>query len=291
MRGNVGAGVLCLLAAAPLWVGCASVLSKEKNSVRINSVPSGASVHVNGSPRGTTPFDYVYSPDDGEQVTVELRQTGYRNASFTLDAEQNSGVLFVDAMLLHIPYIVDKDAPQMNRMPVSEHTVEMYREAPEDQVHYLIPVVAMDIELGDHPVLGTCSSKAIKMDKEGLFRDLGFESGLSSNVVTALRDSWMDAHSVQLGNSKATETVQRAKLLLRPVLRSMLGTLTEHKGAYYGTVEVEMEWRFFSGLHTDSLLFTLPLRSTIQCLGAHRSEIISNALQHAARRLADDPEL
>src|SRR5690606_28942391 len=90
-----------LLAASTMLLGsCASILNSGKQSMTLDSEPSGAMVYVNGNERGTTPFNYTYHPDDGKEVAFELRRTGYRTTSVTLRPGRSNGVLFVDAMLL-----------------------------------------------------------------------------------------------------------------------------------------------------------------------------------------------
>ncbi len=47
------------IAAALLFSGCASILNKGDHSVTLYSDPAGATVHVNGNQKGTTPFTLI----------------------------------------------------------------------------------------------------------------------------------------------------------------------------------------------------------------------------------------
>lgn len=70
--------------------------------------PPNAIVHVNGAERGTTPFTYTYRPADGDQGLLDLELAGYDKTSISIKPKRNNAVLFMDAMLLQIPYIVDR---------------------------------------------------------------------------------------------------------------------------------------------------------------------------------------
>ena len=105
MRSSIGFTALALFILA-LSSGCASLLNKGDRSLTINSSPSGATVYANGTEVGTTPYSYVYDPSDGN-TTLELRMDGREPATLDPQPKKNNGVLFADALLLGIPYIVD----------------------------------------------------------------------------------------------------------------------------------------------------------------------------------------
>ncbi len=280
------------LAMLPLLLGsCASILNSNKHSLVLESEPHGAAVHVNGNQKGTTPFEYAYHPDDGEEVRIEFRHPGYKPTTLIIRPRENSGVLFVDAMLLGIPYIFDKNNPDLYVIPVKSHKVQLYKEHREDLSHFSIPLAGIDLDLGDRPDLGTYRSKKITMTKDGLFRELTYVENFTGAVTTALKDSWIETRTVRLGTSKGDEAVQRSKVYMRPLIRGVHGDLYGKKERCFGSLDIEIDWKFMSGTIKDSVLFTFTTKSTYYATGTNSRELLYEAMAHSARRLTEDPDL
>jgi serine protease Do len=274
-----------------LLTGCASILNGGKQTMTLDSQPSGSTVYVNGTEYGTTPLQYSYTPVDGEEVLFELRKQGYQSASVSMRPERNGAVLFVDAMLFHIPYLVDRNSPALYSLPASEYTVNMYREQAADLVRYMLPISGMESTLVRGTKVGTFQGTPIKIDKESAFRDLEQPELLSSAVATGLKGSWLEARVTRIGTTKGDEAVQKAKMHLRPQLKMVRATLKGERSRSYGPIEMEIEWRFYSALRTDSLLFSIPQSTTYHASGERVSELLGTAISHAARLLAEEPGL
>ncbi len=281
-----------LLAALPLLLtGCASILNGKGSALEITSEPSEATVYVNGNQRGTTPFSYTYAPADGKEVSIELRKTGFTPSTITMRPDMDRTVLFADAMLLGIPFLVDKNSPALYDLPMGSYTVPLYKEVPANVQRQLVPVGGVNVVLGDRPDLGKMSGTPIRMGKEGVFQDLSYADGLTSSVTTGLRDTWMDAKTVRIGTTKGDELVQRAKLVLVPELEQVNATLTGQRKKCYGPIDVTMRWKFMNGLSKDSVLFERTTTTTYHAGGEHADQALSDAVKHAARRLTEDEAL
>ncbi len=279
------------IAAALLFSGCASILNKGDHSVTLYSDPAGATVHVNGNQKGTTPFTYDYSPEDGEEVTIELRLTGYRATTLTIRPSMNGGVLFADAMLLGIPYMVDRKSADLYDLPVKEYRVQMYKEVKEDLSHYVVPIAGMDITLGARPDLGKFGGRKITMDKDGIFKDLNYADPLTSAITSGLKGSWMETRAVRLGTTKGDEAVQRSKIYMRPELKKVRADLKGKKDNCHGQMELAVDWKFLSGTAKDSILFTHSTNTIYYVSSSNVRDLVTNAMTHAARLLLEDPEL
>lgn len=281
-----------LLAVVPLLLsGCASILNGKGSAVEIISEPSEATVFVNGNQRGTTPYSYSYDPADGTEVSFELRRPGYTPTTITMRPSMDKTVLFADAMLLGIPYLVDKKSPALYDLPMSSYTVPLYKEVQADVQRQLVPVGGLQVVLGDRPDLGKMGGTPIRMGKDGVFQDLSYADGLTSAVTTGLRDTWMDAKTVRMGTTKGDELVQRAKIVLLPELQKVNATLTGQRKKCYGPIEVTMQWKFMSGIAKDSVLFQRTTTTTYYAGGEHADQALSEAVRHAARRLTEDTSL
>jgi hypothetical protein len=280
-----------LIAASLAFSGCASLFNKGGSVFEITSDPPEATVFVNGNQRGTTPFSYSYNPDDGSEIAFELRKPGYLPSTITLRPQMNNGVLFADAMLLGIPYIVDRKSPALYRLPIGTHNVDLYKEVPAEVQRHLIPVSAMKFALGDRPDLGTLGNTPIRMGKGEVFQDLAHADGLSSAVTTGLKDSWIDAKSARAGTTKGDELIHRAKMVLVPELEHVKANFKGDRKKCYGPITIGIRWKFYASGALDSLLFERRTNSTFDSPGVHAGEALSSAIRHAARRLTEDPDL
>jgi S1-C subfamily serine protease len=281
-----------LLAAAPLLLsGCATLLNGKGSALEITSEPSEATVFVNGNQRGTTPFSYSYDPADGKEVSFEVRKSGFVPSIITMRPNMDKTVLFADAMLLGIPYLVDKNSPALYDLPVSSYTVPLYKEVQANVQRQLVPVGALSVVLGDRPDLGKMGGTPIRMGNDGVFKDLSYADGLTSSVTTGLRDSWMDAKIVRLGTTKGDELAQRAKIVLVPELQKVNATLSGQRKKCYGPIDVTIQWKFKSGIARDSVLFERTTTTTYHAAGEHADQALADAVKHAARRLTEDETL
>jgi len=281
----------CLLVIL-LSSGCASIIGGAgKQTLTLNTEPSGAVVYLNGNEKGSTPYTYSYSPDDGKEVVFELRQPGYKSATVSVRPERNNAVLFADAMLFHIPYMVDKNDPRMYAMPIGDITVNLYKESREHATRHMLPITAVTTDLATRADLGKLQGKPVKLDKESPFRDLAQPEILTSAIASGLRDSWLDARVVRMGTTKGDEALQKAKMYLRPNVKSLKADLSGERLKCYGPVVLEMDWKVMSALGKDSVLVTIPQRTTYYANGDRPSDVVNAAITHAARLFAEEEGL
>jgi S1-C subfamily serine protease len=277
-----------LLLVAALGTGCASMLNKGKQSFTLDSEPSNATVRVNGMEQGHTPFSYTYDPVDGDEVSFELDLTGYETGSFSMRPSRSNGVLFADAMLLNIPYIVDRNDPALYTLPIGDHTLQLFKKTPLDMPRQMVPITTVDVEVMKNARLGTFDGQALRLDNASMFRDLLNGDQLTYSISGGLKDTWMDARSVRSGTTKGDEAIQRAKLMMRPTVRSVDATLKGDKRRCSGPVVLEMDWDFFSGAENTTPVFTRSTRTTFHAMATPNSQVLSDAIRQASRLLTED---
>ncbi len=284
----------CWIFVAPVLVmagGCAGLLNKGRQDMVLESSPSGAQVVLNGRELCVTPCAYSYHPDDGRDLQVEFQLAGHDPARFDVRPKESGGVLFLEAMLFHIPYIVDHQSPSLYRMPVDRIRADLYRTERPQQTRHLVPITGLRSALGQQPDLGTLDGRVAKMDKAGPYGDLLDPDQLTGAVQSGLRETWVEARPARLGSTKGDELVQQAKLHLRPEIISINGVLAKKSNRINGPVEMTMNWQFFSASKTDSLLFSLPMTTTYHANHLMPGDLVHKAMAHAARKLAEDNEL
>ncbi len=271
--------------------GCASVLNKGKQSLLIDTSPSGALVYENGAEVGHTPYAYTYDRTDGAAVTLELRQEGRMNKSFEVRPQRGNIVLFVDALLLNIPYYAgDAKSAALYTFPHDRFNVNLYKDMPDDVQKSDLPIVTMESRLAERDPIGHVGSKKVTTASP-CASGLSFPDQFTSAIVGAMRDTYVEAHTVRLATQKGDEAVRKAKIYLRPVLKSVDMQLSEVNHLAYGKVNVQCEWKFMSGLAKDSVLFTYDRTTTYPVYAERTADVLMMAVTDAARQLMDEDGL
>lgn len=100
MRDNRRSRVVVALALALVLgaSGCASIVRGRQARVKIESLPSGATVWVDGTLRGKTPVDVTVTRD--ELHTVRLTLDGHEEVMVQTDRELNTLYVVLDILLV-----------------------------------------------------------------------------------------------------------------------------------------------------------------------------------------------
>lgn len=282
---------LLLLLSSVFISGCASILAGTGRTITIDSMPSGATVHVNGTERGVTPFTYDYMPEDGPEVRFELRMPGYITATTSVRARMRNNVLFADAMLFHIPYIVDRKDPDLYEFGTASTTVRLFKEMPTDIRKQFVPITGMEVMLGERAALGRLNGAQVRHDRDTPLRSLNFPDQLTTYVTGDARDTWMDLKAVRKGTTKGDEAIQRAKFYLYPVLEGLALDMKETKGRVSGKLDLTLNWRFYSSLEAGRIVHEERTTTTYHANGERMDDALATALSFAARVLAESPDL
>jgi hypothetical protein len=67
-----------------LGIGCATVFTGTKDMVTFNTNPEGATILINGLPRGTTPATIAVERPGLNSNTVTLRKAGFQDITFVM---------------------------------------------------------------------------------------------------------------------------------------------------------------------------------------------------------------
>lgn len=280
-----------MFAVIPLALSsCASLLNKGKQDLSITSEPAGAAVYINGAQSGTTPFALAYDKALGEKFTLELRKEGRQPVSIEMQPGRKDAVLLADAMLLGIPYIADAHSKALYTFPMPVLKVNMYKALPADRQVLDVPVATLENGLAPTAGLGKVSGHQLTGSSKEL-GDLRYPDNATSVIMQGMANTYVDAHGVRLGTKAGDEAAQRAKLVLRPMIKALDMQLTEKHRRAFGSVHVEMDWRFFSGIDKDSLLFTVNKATDWPVYGGYARDAFSDALKDAARQLMDQDSL
>ncbi|HMN04847.1 MAG TPA: trypsin-like peptidase domain-containing protein [Flavobacteriales bacterium] len=284
-----------LWAAAPalslaLLTGCASLLNKGNQTVQVNTEPAGAKVIVNGTQVGLTPYAWTFTGQAGDEVTMELAKDGHETATVVIKPHASKGVLLADALLLGIPYIVDAKSSALSVVAAKELNVRLYRSFPKDRKRIDVPVAALDNGLQPRADLGRVGNRKLLLSNRE-FNDLRYPQNGAAVLVNGFAGTGWDAFVARPGTEKGNQDIFRSKVLLKPLVKVARMDLKSRGKRVSGPVHLEMDWRFYSGINQDSLLFTVSTSTDKHVLNISPSSALSEALRDAARQLAEDDDL
>lgn len=234
----------------------------------IQSEPSGAIVYLNGAEIGMTPYVYSYDKAGDLPLMIELRMSGWQHR--TVD-------------LLRIL--------KNSRIHAKAITVDLFRDVPVDVQRSELPVVTAEHQLkGKDLVLGKFGSQKLTPVSRELY-DLAYPEELTNRFIAGMRSTCVDPKYVKRATQKGDEAIRRAKVYVLPVVKKLALDLAEYDDHAFGTVELTVDWRFFSGLRPDSLLFSYERATTYHAFQDAPSEVLALAARAAGRRLTEEEGL
>ncbi len=180
------------------------MLNKGNRSLTFNSSPPGAMLYENGAEVGSTPYTYTYDKPDGGEVSMELRKEGFQPVTFNLRPKKKNGILFADAMLLGIPYIVDGKSKALYSFPMPEMAVNMYKAPATDVQRLDLPIIVLENALGAKAKLGKLGSHVLTIDSREL-GDLRYPQTATTAIIRGLDGPALNVHEIRHGTRKGDE--------------------------------------------------------------------------------------
>ncbi len=95
----------CLLAAAAIFNGCATIFHGSTDKIDFSSHPSGASVYVNGQYMGTTPLQLKLQGK--HTYSIDFHKDGYKNQIVLVNNSVGAGWIILDVLGGVLPMFVD----------------------------------------------------------------------------------------------------------------------------------------------------------------------------------------
>jgi S1-C subfamily serine protease len=242
-------------------------LWSQKRTFSIDTEPTGATVFLNGSEVGSTPYSYAYTKTPSTTTTIELRMDGHRPRSVDMGS------------ILHSQFAA--------RRPL---VVKLYKEHGSETQRTELPIVTLSNKVDMNGVFGKNGSH--KLDKASReLVDLGYPDQLTSEILGSLNNTFAASSMARKGTQKGDEAIRRAKVYLRPILKSLSMQLEEFDDRVFGPVNLSIDWEFVSGIDTDSVLFTLERTTTWSAFMEPRTSALGSALRDAGRQMIDEQGL
>lgn len=280
-------GVLCLLTT-----GCAGILrSGAGNTFVLHTVPEGAEVLVDSAVVGRTPYTHTHRSDGDARVDFHVRLDGYEDAFCWVEARPNKGAFFADALLFNLPLLVDRKSPHLWSYAEVERTIALTRPLEKDLGPLTVPITGVEVSTRPEAGLGSLNGAPIRGKEAPVARELSSPEQLIAPVQSGVRSTWLKMPQARLNTANGKEIVMKAKVHVRPRITAVQADLKERRERYSGTLRMAVDWCFYSGLDTDSLLFVVPVNDVHHPYQAMRSDLVDDALSANARRLLEEPGL
>ena len=280
-----------ILLLAMLGHGCAGLLRNGTgNTFTVRSIPEGAEVLVDSAVVGRTPYTHTHRGGTSARTDIVLRLDGYEDASFPVEARPNKGALFADAMLFNLPLLVDRKSPYLWSYDEEGRTIVLKRPLNKELEPLTVPLTGVENKVGTAE-LGRVNGTPIRGDEAPVARELGRTEQLLVPLQQGVRSSWLKMPTARLNTTAGKEAVTKAKVHVRPRITAVNADLKERRDQYSGTLTLSVDWCFYSGLDTDSLLFTHPVTEQHHLHRSRGSDLLEEALQANARSLLEVPGL
>lgn len=97
--------VIIIIVAASFLCSCAAIFKGTSSNLNLSSDPSGATVYVNGFPRGKTPVKLKL--ESKKSYNIEFKKEGYETLTYTITNHVGAGWIILDILGGIVPIVVD----------------------------------------------------------------------------------------------------------------------------------------------------------------------------------------
>ena len=160
---------------------CETILSPEKGTYTLDSNPTGAQVFdENENQLGTTPFDLKKVNKKVKVLTI--KKEGYVSKDVAIYRKTKNGYLFLDAMLLCIPCIIDLPSENITTIEPRNTTVELKKSPKEYEQSVMLAIDKVSYENQDK-IKGKINGATKTPDTKGVSRTIGEIDYLESTII------------------------------------------------------------------------------------------------------------
>ncbi len=227
-----------------LLSGCATILSNNNNSangVYINSNVADAKVfNEKNQLIGTTPLFYKLSKDQSI-VKLSIEKENYETQKIQVIKSEKNIFVFLDAMLLCIPCLVDYPTGNIYKLNQDTFSLSLRRIYDEkvERVDFLFEETKFKIEDGQR--VGININEPLHFKKSS-FNTYFFKSNLCENQKYS---------RYQILNCNSTSEEQNNLMLngntiqINPTINTLKANYLKLKGKYVSKVEANITWKFY----------------------------------------------
>ncbi len=268
---------------------CATVLSPEKGPYILDSNPGTAQVFdESDNLLGTTPYDLKKT---GSRVKVlTLKKEGYVNKNVSIYRKSKNGLLFLDAMLLCIPCIIDLSSENTTTIEPKNTTV-ILKKSPKV---YDVPIMlAVDKVTYEKPELikGRLNGMTKKPGDKGSSRSIGDIDYIENTILEKLDKTFIDAVTVA-SNNNSKSGMSKAKLRVKPTINNLDFTLKgKYPKFYEGTESMKCTWTFYRASDTKDKLGSIVTEVSLNRIKGSQLSVLDEVMAEAISDLLSNDTL
>ncbi|MBK8586176.1 MAG: trypsin-like peptidase domain-containing protein [Bacteroidetes bacterium] len=231
---------------------CATILSPEKGTYTLDSNPTGAQVFdENENQLGTTPFDLKKVNKKVKVLTI--KKEGYVSKDVAIYRKTKNGYLFLDAMLLCIPCIIDLPSENITTIEPRNTTVELKKSPKEYEQSIMLAIDKVSYE-NQEKIKGKINGATKTPDTKGVSRTIGEIDYLESTIIEKLQKTYIDPVSVSTNNNSKSG-MGKAKLRVKPTINNLDFTLKgKYLKIYEGQESMKCTWNFYRASDSKEIL-------------------------------------
>ena len=224
---------------------CATILSPEKGPYSLDSSPGTAQVFdENENLLGTTPFDMKKV---GNKVkAIVMKKEGYVDKRIAISRQSKNGLVFLDAILLCIPCVVDIPSGNLTTFSPKNKTIDLRKAPKEYDQSIMLAIDKVSYEKEDD-VKGKINGVNKKPSDRGASRSIGDIEYLDGTIIEKFAKSYIDPVTVSSNNSSKSG-ISKAKIRVKPVISSLeFNVKGKYTKDFVGTESMKCTWNFFKG--------------------------------------------
>ncbi len=232
-----------IFAISLFFTSCATILSPERGPYLLDSNPGTAQVFdENDNLLGTTPFDLKKA---GTKVKVlTIKKDGFLNKEVSIYRKSKDGLLFLDALFLCIPCIIDLSTENTTTIEPKNKTVVLQKSPVQHDQSIMLAIDKTTFE-NENNIKGRLSGMTKKTSDKGASRSIGDVEYLENTIIEKFNNTYIDALSVS-ANNNSKSGLGKAKLRVKPVINTLDFTLKgKYVRLYEGTESMKCTWNFY----------------------------------------------
>jgi len=236
----------CLILTISMIISsCATILSPEKGTNTLDATPGPAEVYdENDHMIGTTPFDMKKVGSKVKLLTI--KKEGYVSKQVPIYRKTKNGLLFLDALLLCIPCIIDLPSDNITYIEPKNKVVDL-KKAPKEYDRPILLAIDKTSYENEEMVKGRINGMTKKPSDKGATRSIGDIDYIENTIIEKLEKSYIDAVTVS-SNNNAKSGMTKAKVRVKPVINSIDFTVKgKYLKLYEGTESMKCTWNFYRG--------------------------------------------
>ncbi len=273
--------VLYLIIIAILLSSCATIMNSSANkSAIINSEPSGASVLINGSEVGTTPYTFNLADHPADKHTLMLEMEGYEPLTQDIVTVEKNGYMALDALLLCIPCIFDIKNNKV--LEDKEMSYKLYRSIPkyDEKIFAIIDPVETTMRNGE--ILGKANSTTLKFSKTDNMDQLQWFESYDRSIKSYLNNFYFE--SMLTKTYERNDYARKPKVRIVPSIEHMSINLKGSSNLKIkGTGTMDVKWDFFNPISKEMIYSTT---TSVKAVKNNQADFLIDLLwQEAIRSL------